>query len=184
VRTRTVLRLLIASAFVLALAAPAAAQGTAGNERPLVAAGLSFLNVSESTAIGFAVDFAKQVRPMDKAAISIVGDVNFHHEGGEDGFGGGNAFGFLGGVRFTSTTNEQYQPFGQFLLGGTRFSASDCDEDCSETPFTISFGGGIDVRINDKWNFRGQLDIPIFMFEGESETGVRFMFGVSTRIGQ
>ena len=44
-------------------------------------------------------------------------------------------------------------------------------------------GGGVDVRLNDMWNFRGQIDIPIVLFEGESETGVRFMFGVSRKFG-
>lgn len=177
-RTRTILNLLIAIALVFTVAAPAAAQGVATSDRPLVAFGLSFLNVEDTTGTGFGVDFAKQIRTMDKAAISLVGDVSFHH------YEFGNAFGFLGGARITATTAAKYHPFGQFMVGATKFSSSDCEGDgCSETPFTIAFGGGVDVHINDKWNLRGQLDIPIYMFEGDSSTGIRFTVGVSTRIG-
>lgn len=177
-RTRTILNLLIAITLVFTVAAPAAAQGVATSDRPLVAFGLSFLNVADSTGTGFGVDFAKQIRPMDKATISLVGDVSFHH------YEFGSSLGFLGGARITTTSAAKYHPFGQFMLGATRFSESDCDGDfCSDTPFTVSFGGGVDVHLNDKWNFRGAVDIPIFMFEGQSETGIRFTLGVSTRIG-
>ena len=176
-RIRTVTTSLIGLALSLALAAPAAAQGAAATSGPTFAAGVSFLNIAEDTGTGFQVDLSYPVRSMTNGNISVVGDFGWHTYGDDV-----SSLMFGGGVRFTATGNDKFQPFGQFLIGAFRLSFGG-DVDFSETEMYVAPGGGVDVRINDKWNFRGQIDIPIVLFEGESETGVRFMFGVSTRIG-
>lgn len=177
VRIRTVTTSLIGLALTLALAAPAAAQGAAASSGPTFAAGVSFLNIAEDTGTGFQVDLGYPVQSMNKGNIGIVGDFGWNSYGDEV-----SSLMFGGGVRFTGTTNAKVQPFGQFLIGMSRFS----NEFDSESDMYVAPGGGVDIRLNDKWNFRGQIDIPIVMFAedvGGSETGVRFMFGVSTRIG-
>lgn len=176
-RIRTVTTSLIGLALTLALAAPAAAQGAAASSGPTFAAGVSFLNIAEDTGTGFQVDLGYPVQSMNKGNIGIVGDFGWNSYGDEV-----SSLMFGGGVRFTGTTNAKVQPFGQFLIGMSRFS----NEFDSESDMYVAPGGGVDIRLNDKWNFRGQIDIPIVMFAedvGGSETGVRFMFGVSTRIG-
>ena len=178
VRIRTVTTSLIGLAVTLALAAPAAAQRAAASSGPTFAAGVSFLNIAEDTGTGFQVDLGYPVQSMNKANIGIVGDFGWNSYG--DGV---SSLMFGGGGRFTGTANAKVQPFGQVLIGIFRVSVEDFD---SDSELYIAPGGGIDFRLNDKWNFRGQIDFPIVMFdedEGGSETGVRFMFGVSTRIG-
>ena len=178
VRFRTVISSLIGLALVLAMAAPAAAQGAAASSAgPTFAAGVSFLNIADDTGKGFQVDLSYPVSSMDKGSIGVVGDFAWHTYGDDV-----SSLMFGGGVRFTATGNDKFQPFGQVLVGAFRIAFGDF----SQTEMYIAPGGGVDVKLNDKWNFRGQLDIPIVMFseeDGGSETGVRFMFGVSTRIG-
>lgn len=179
VRIRTVTTSLIGLALSLTLAAPAAAQGAAASSGPTFAAGVSFLNISEDTGTGFQVDLSYPVKSMTNGNIGVVGDFGWNSYGDSI-----SSLMFGGGVRFTGTGNDKFQPFGQFLIGV--FRVSNGDFDVSETEMYVAPGGGVDIRINDKWNFRGQLDIPIVMFGedvGGSETGVRFMFGVSTKIG-
>lgn len=175
-RIRTVLTSFIGLALVLALAAPAAAQGAAaGSDKPTFAAGVSFLNIADDTGTGFQIDLSYPVKSMTKADIGIVGDFGWHSYG--DGV---SSLMYGAGIRFSSKANANFQPFGQFLIGGFHVSVEDFD---GSTDMYLAPGGGVDVRLNDMWNFRGQIDIPIVLFEGESETGVRFMFGVSRKFG-
>jgi hypothetical protein len=179
VRISTVVRSIVGLTLVLGLAAPAAAQGTSG---VLVGAGLSFLNLADDTGTGFFVDVAKNFRSMGNLDIGAVGDLGWHS------FDGANVSSFQGGARVTGSANPKYQPFGQFLFGLTHVNLDGCvDEGCSDTGFTINFGGGIDIRLNDKLNFRGQLDIPISFFDEDTlgtETGFRYSFGISLPLGR
>jgi opacity protein-like surface antigen len=170
---------LIGLALSLALAAPAAAQGaSAAGDRPLLGAGVSFLTDGDETGTGFAVDIAKAFRQMEKVKISGVGDFGYH------GFDGFKTMSIMGGARVTATGIERFSPFGQFLIGVTRFSADDCDgEGCSESELTFAPGGGVDVAINEKFNFRGQIDFLIIKFEGNTENATRFTFGISVNLG-
>lgn len=181
-RIRTVTTSLIGLMLVLAMAAPAAAQ-PAGS-RPLLGAGLSFLTDGDETGTGFMVDIGFPFLDMNGAVLSGVGDFGYHN------FDGFSTLTYMPGVRFTATKSSRFQPFGQFLIGATHFSASDCEgEGCSENDFTLAPGGGIDIRINDKFNFRGQVDFLIIKFPGEFEgesdwdNATRFTFGISMKIG-
>jgi hypothetical protein len=180
-------------ALVLALAAPAAAQST-GNDGILVGLGISFLNVSDSTSNGFTVDFRKNVYNATNFDVGVVGDLSWHRESLDDEDfdfeGSANAIGIMGGVRLTASQMGRVAPFGQVLVGIIRDSVSgdlcdfleDFDESCSSTDGAMSFGGGIDVGLNDRWNFRAQIDF-IKVFVDESDLATRFFLGVSTRIG-
>jgi hypothetical protein len=173
-------RLVLAIALLPALAVPASAQGTQGT----LGAGLSFVNWPDFTTLpGFTVDYSSPVRTMTNASIGWVGDLSWHRKGEVEEFGEIDQSLLLlqGGVRVTGITNPKFRPFGQVLLGMVRDT---CCEDFSETAFALTPGGGIDLGINDKAGVRVQVDFPIAMFEGESETLFRFWFGVSWRMGQ
>jgi hypothetical protein len=191
-----------ALALVLALAAPAAAQGTpgpgTGTAGVLLGAGVSFLRVPEgineeddsTTFTGFAVDFRKNFYSTPSIDLGAVGDVGYHRKS-EEAFGFDanlNFLTFMGGVRVTAAQLDRVAPFGQFLVGVIRAGAGgdicDLDEDIcdSESEGLVDFGGGIDVRLTDRLNFRAQIDFLKVMEEG-SDIATRFTIGISTRLG-
>lgn len=205
-RIRTVGRLVSALALVLALAAPAAAQGTAGpgtgTTGVVLGAGLSFLNVdaidsgSNDTFMGFTVDFRKNVASTGNVDLGVVGDFAWHRKNfTEDDFDEDfdisvdfSLLSFMGGFRATASQLNRVAPFGQVLFGGVRPSlggdlSCDDEEDACTTEFAIAFGGGVDVGLTENLNFRGQLDFFRVFTEGEATNAVRFVFGISTRLG-
>jgi hypothetical protein len=216
VRIRTVGTIVSALALVLALAAPAAAQtpgpGT-GTSGVLLGAGVSFLRaefIEEDvldTAVGLTVDFRKNIASTGSVDMGIVGDVAWHTKSfTEDDFDeifdfdlDASFLSFLGGFRVTWSQLDRAAPFAQVLAGGVRsnFSgtAEGVDIDCGDlgddtctTEFTLGFGGGVDVRLTERLNFRGQIDF-LRVFSGNDDTGqehtnaVRFMVGISTLLG-
>ena len=191
VRIRTVITSLIGLALVLALAAPAAAQGAAASsDRPELGAGISFFRINdiEETGTGFFVDLAKVIRPVGTANLSVVGDFGFHSFDFGEGFGA-KTLTIQGGARIGAKVQDRVNVFGQFLIGLGRFSSDDCEgEGCSDTGVAFTPGGGVNFGINEKLNFRAQIDFPIIRFseEGESFTdkGPRYSFGISMPIGR
>ena len=110
-----------------------------------------------------------------KMNTGIFGDFAWHTSDGE------HALGVLGRAALRRTrAARSSRPFFQVGLGVTHFSCDGCD---SVSAFTFAPGGGVDVKLNDKVNFRFQLDIPVIKFDGDTETGVRFTFGISLPIG-
>ena len=181
------------AALVLALATPASAQ-TTDNSGFLLGLGVSFLHVDESTSTGFTVDFRKNVYNATSFDVGVVGDIAMHRESLDDDVfdveGSATALSFLGGVRITASQMGRIAPFGQVLVGAVRQSVGgdicdlfeDFDESCSSTDGAMSFGGGVDIGLNERWNFRGQIDF-IKLFVDESDIATRFFLGVSTRLG-
>ena len=216
VRIRTVGKVVSALALALAIAAPAAAQGTAGpgtgTSGVLLGAGVSFLRaefIEEDvldTATGVTVDFRKNIASMPSIDMGIVGDFAWHRKSfTEDDFDeifdfdlDASLLSFMGGFRVTWSQLNRAAPFAQVLVGGVRSSFSgsaegfdiDCDDfegACTTDP-VFGFGGGVDVRLTDRLNFRGQIDFLRVLSEdedtgAENTNAVRFMFGISTRLG-
>ena len=56
---------------------------------------------------------------------------------------------FLFGVRYSSRTNPKNTPFLQFLAGATRWSVEGPGFNESQTTFTLTAGGGINIKAND-----------------------------------
>jgi hypothetical protein len=156
----------------------------------LLGAGVSFLTEEDFTAVGFSVSVAKDIRAMNKAAIGIVADFGWNKDSQtiDDFDANVTLTTFLGGVRFTGTSNDKFGPFGQVLVGGTRASfgtdVAGIDIGDSETAFTVAFGGGINVRLYEQVNFLAELDYLHAAFEGEAANFWRFLFGISLRLGQ
>ena len=177
-RFRILTHLVAGTALTLSFAGSASAQMT---EKPLLGAGISFLHETDATGKGFAVDLAQNIRSMDKVAVGIVGDFGLSHFSDI-----GTVTTFQGGVRATFTTsNPKVKPFAQGIAGLAHFSASNCTGSfCSENDFVFSPGGGVDVMLNDQYNFRAELDFPIVRSNGVTSNDTRFWFGISLLLGK
>jgi hypothetical protein len=177
VRSRTVARVLILTAFMFALAVPAAAQqsrnikpGKDADDLPLFGVGLSFLHATGSTATGIAADVRlPDFNRSDSFGWGIVGDVGFNH------FSGATILSVGGGVRITfKPINDKLRPFAQVLIG--------IEHCCGSTDLYFAPGGGVDFAINRKLNVRAQIDFRhVNATVGFNET--RFWFGVSLPLG-
>jgi hypothetical protein len=163
--------LVLGAVLLLGSAVPSAAQGTFG-------AGLSLLRIPDfDTLPGFVVDYTSPVSTMTNGTIGWVGDFSLNRNGEFEE----TILLFQGGVRFTGTSNAKFRPFGQFLLGLARDT---CCDGFSTNELVVTPGGGVDIGLNEKAAVRAQIDFPIIMFEGDSETTNRFFFGVSWKVGQ
>ncbi len=153
-------------ALMAAPASTAFAQNPVG--RAVTAVGVSFLRSGDATALGFAVDTAKNFAVGEAVGIGPVGDFGFYRH---DDF---TITSFLGGGRVTIGRGP-VQVFGQMLVGYER-----C---CGVSDFAWQPGGGLDIRVNAMINVRGQLDLRIIR-PGEGPDAhtfrdVRLTFGVS-----
>jgi Outer membrane protein beta-barrel domain len=102
-------------------------------------------------------------------------------------------YNFLGGVQIKDNSSDaKVKPFGYALVGAgharTKFKNVSCpiNVDCtffnstdSETGLAGAFGGGLDVKINDKVDFRAiKVDYNPIRLNGETDHNVRIGIGV------
>ena len=161
-----------AIAGVMALGVPAVAlaqnrpvQG-GDSHTVLVGAGVTFLNVSESTGFGVAGNaLFNTLKTTGNGRIGIVADLGLNH------FDGGTVTTIMGGARYTFTTSGKVVPYGQFLVGFVH-----C---CGDTDFDPNIGFGVDVAWRPNLNFRGEIS---FILADPDAT--RFFFGVSLPINK
>ncbi len=158
----------------LAFAAPARAQNPVN--RGVIGVGASFLKSDDATAFGFAVDGAKNFAVGEHVGLGPVGDFAFHRY--EDF----TITSYMGGGRLT-LGNREAQVFGQFLVG--------YEHCCGLNDFAWQPGVGLDIRITDLLNLRGQLDFrTVRVDDPEDPAGTvsfretRFTFGVSLPFGR
>ena len=192
--TRTVGNIVSALALILALSAPAAAQGTPGPgtglNGGLLGVGVSFLNVDDTTSAGFTIDYRKNFLAETSFDLGAVGDLGWHRDSDEiAGFESSSTLlTLMGGVRITASQLDRFAPFGQALFGMARlsFGGDVCDIDetfCeSDTEPALKFGGGVDVRLSDRINVRGQIDF-LKVLEDDADVATRFFIGISTVLG-
>ncbi len=101
-------------------------------------------------------------------------------------------YNFLGGVQIKDNANEgRFKPFAHALVGAghgrTKVSNVVCPTglDCtgiegtnSETALAGAFGGGIDIRLNNRVDFRAiQVDYNPIKFDDATQHNVRFGIG-------
>lgn len=101
-------------------------------------------------------------------------------------------YNFLGGVQVKDNANEgRFKPFAHALVGAgharvkvrnlvcpTGVDCTGFEDTTSETGLAGAFGGGIDVRINDKFDFRAvQVDYNPLKFK-DSSVQHNFRFGI------
>lgn len=174
-RIPTIKSLCTIAALVLALAAPAAAQQpsqpvSGGDDQTmLIAGGLTFMNIGDSTGVGVAGNvLINALTASDTGRIGIVFDAGFNS------FDGATVTTVMGGGRYTFNTAGKVVPYGQFLLG-----LSQC---CGNTRFAPALGGGLDVAWKPTLNFRGEIQFVFGAVNGLDAT--RFFLGISTPINK
>lgn len=100
-------------------------------------------------------------------------------------------YNFLGGVQFKDNASDaRFKPFAHALIGAghgrTKLSSVVCTVDCSglsgtisETGFAGAFGGGLDIKLNDKIDLRAiQVDYNPIKFDNGTQHNVRFGIGL------
>jgi len=105
-------------------------------------------------------------------------------------------YNFLGGVQVKDNSRSgRFKPFAHALVGAgharTKFSDFQCspgnlcaavvvpDESASATGFAGAFGGGLDIRLNDKVQIRAfQVDYNPMRIEDATQHNVRFGAGI------
>ena len=176
---------------VIGVAAPAAAQDTPKAE---LSVGYNWLGAKQSGddewtkfPKGFYFDVAGNVSD----TLSIVGQItgNYKHFG-EDDFDEFdlNVHTFMGGIRGSSP--GRVRGFGQILVGGVNFKASDDTDSVSETDFGLQLGGGVNVLGSGGVGLRLGLDYLRVFTKDDGEVigaddlnGFRFSVGVTFGIG-
>jgi hypothetical protein len=163
--------LVLATALLLASVVPAAAQNEVGLS-------YSILRLYEETApAGFTVDFSRRLATVGTTAgLTAVGELSVNMFGDIGYENDTTQFTFMGGMRFI-TGPGKVRPFGQFLIGGLKWTDF-------ETDLAVQPGAGLQVSIRPRLDLRGQIDFPIDFFAGESEVGYRFNVGVVMPLGQ
>ncbi len=102
-------------------------------------------------------------------------------------------YNFLGGLQIKDNASDgRVKPFAHALIGAghgrtkvnnltcTSTPTFDCGDvtDVSDTGLAGAFGGGIDVRINDRVDFRAiQVDYNPIKFENSTDHNLRFSIG-------
>jgi hypothetical protein len=176
---KSVASLVIGTAFIAAVAAPALAQArpstpakssataSSSSDKGELGVAYSFLHLGgENAGGGFDAYFAKNFRSNSMGSLAIVGDFSFNH-----GNGGSIEF-YTGGVRQTFKTKSKLKVYGQATLGLVH----------DDNAFVLIFGGGVKYPIHPKIDFFSQVDFPIAFFSGDTQGGVRWNIGVAIPI--
>ena len=112
--------------------------------------------------------------------FGIVGDVGFYHSS-LSGLGL-NTETFMGGPRF-SARSSRATPFVQMLVGGARLAAGYNGLSASVTPFALSAGGGVDLKVSKHVAFRPEVDYIAMRYRGQTGNAARASFGIVYRFG-
>jgi opacity protein-like surface antigen len=93
---------------------------------------------------------------------------------------------FMGGPRF-AYRGSGFTVFTHYLAGGARSRSGvtvlGVDISESRTDFAMAFGGGVDVRISDRWAARAQGDYALVRADGATEKEPRLSAGFVYRLG-
>lgn len=163
-RNRIVCGLLLVAAILSVSVRSAAAQ----EKSVLVGVGVSFLHDDTVTYKGFAADVAKDIKMMDNASVSVVGDIGFYSNEI-------TISSYAGGIRVTGQAGSKAGIFGQFLIG-----AEHC---CGQTNLLLAPGVGLDYVLTPRLNVRAEINFNNVRFDGGSFNEQRYFFGISTKLG-
>jgi hypothetical protein len=122
--------------------------------------------------------------------FGVVADFSGHYGSEQEGTIriNQNAHSFLFGPK-VSFRGKRLVPFGYAVFGATRFEESAVvfgqRFSASDTGYSSAFGGGLDVKVNDRVSIRTfQLDYFRPNFFGEAHHRGRLAFGVVFNIGR
>lgn len=177
-------KFLLMVGLLLTVAAPALAQDTPQVE---VSGGYTYFRAGRGASINMSGWYGSGIVNLNDW-IGIEADASGVYEG-RPGVSF-NLHSVAGGPRFTYRKEERTAPFLHVLFGVTR-----ANEDFNvligstvvepTTTFTTIIGGGMDVKINDRWAVRaGQLDWVITKFQNTRQSNFRFSTGIVFRFGK
>jgi len=161
---------------LFAFSTSATAQTTATNSVPRfeVGGGYQWLDVnaneSENTfPSGFAADAAKYY----KGPFGLAGEVGWSHDSAE-AFGNSVSSGYfhVGTGPRVAVPVGRVLPYGQFLIGYSRLSASatqnGVETEASANAFMFQFGGGATLRLGNSWGVFADLAYRHAYFDNAS----------------
>jgi len=158
---------------MLLLAAPAFAADGAAPKAELFG-GYSYTKDGDQSLHGGEASLALRLTRW----IAVEADVSAHY-GSELGISTSRLF-FLGGPRFAYRARS-VSVFTHYLAGGARSRAGitilGVDITESRTDFAMAFGGGLDVRMSDRWAIRAQADYVLVRADGATQREPRFSAG-------
>ncbi len=162
---------------ILLLTSSASAQQAPKAE---VSAGYSFLRLGGSggeSQHGGSISAAGNINNW----LGIVGDVGGYHS---SPFGVSlNTYTFLFGPRFSLRAGK-VTPFVQTLVGGAHMTASAFGMSQGTTPFAMSAGGGVDLRLSQHVALRPQVDYIALRSQGQTLNAGRASMGLVFRFGE
>lgn len=162
---------------VLLLAAPAVAADGAAPKAELFG-GYSYTKDGDQSLHGGEASLGLRLTRW----IALEADVSAHY-GSELGISTSRLF-FLGGPRF-AYRSRSVSVFTHYLAGAARSRAGitilGVDITESRTDFAMAFGGGLDVRMSERWAIRAQADYALIRSDGATEREPRFSAGVVYR---
>jgi len=150
-------------------------------------------------------------------SIGVTGDVSWNRSGNSVDVANGkdsdhtDVWYFMGGPSYAVAVSEHFQPFARILAGAARTNFQSKQQrtvtdtnrtttfDIGSTDFAMGFGGGLDIRVSDRFHVRAiQFDwVPIFLddhaitvlgnagvlrtgfLDGKRQDNFRFSFGVT-----
>jgi hypothetical protein len=154
-------------------------------------------NVDQSLPLGWYVDLAGNLNRHFGIVFATGGNYKSINESAT--FGGLTASAsadlrvheFMGGVRYSSRSNPTVVPFGQFLVGAINGSAKvtasgsvvgspgfSFSGEASGTDIALQAGGGMQLRLADKFGVRVGADYIRFLTDEGGVNGFRFGAGV------
>ncbi len=113
--------------------------------------------------------------------FGIVGDFGAYHS---SPFGASlNTYTFLVGPRFSLRAGK-VTPFVQTLFGGAHMNASANGISGALTPFAVSAGGGVELRLSQHIVLRPQVDYIALRSSGQTLNAGRASVGLVFRFGE
>jgi hypothetical protein len=161
----------------MAFAAPACAQQSQGGDVAFSYAILRDFEIDQTFPTGWLVAVNGNV----SRAFGVVGEVGGNYKtiqvlGTDLNL---SVHTFLAGVRLRNESRGAV-PFAQFLVGAARGSAGLLGESGSVTHFAFQPGGGVDIRITDRFGIRAQGDVRVIT--GDTTT-TEFRFAAGAVVG-
>jgi hypothetical protein len=167
---------------ILVLTCSVSAQRTGVPEAPKVevSTGYSFLRLGGSGGVsqhGGSISIAGNVNNW----LGVVGDFGAYHS---SPLGVSlNTFTFLFGPRFSLRVGK-VTPFVQTLVGGAHLNASASGISAGTTPFAMSAGGGVDLRLSQHLALRPQVDYIALRSSGQTLNAGRASVSIVFRFGE
>jgi len=153
-------------------------------ERPYeIFGGYSYLRDEGHNLNGWTGTFIANVNSWIAVAADFDGHYGSHREGLENVRV--REHGFTFGPHVALKNRSPITPFAFALFGGAHENVKTGADTETSTAFAANFGGGLDVRINERWSARVvQVDASYTRFDGVGKTSPRFSTGLVFHFGK